>query len=191
MTKRILTAAVLAAVLVAVPVSAQTGSESLPEYRFRFIPGAFIPGAVPGTVDLTIGCAMDTPNPTWAGRNSIVHLHLKIVEQNLDGSYGTHGVYSSRDRSDPTALTGSMPCNLYEGVSAVRFRNVLPPHIAGRAALARLKVIARFYHGNRFPAMRHQGLFYTGRWNWIGYPDNVHDGPGVSEISAGEEYDFQ
>ena len=157
MTKRILTAAVLAVVLGAVPASAQ--STDLPAIHWEVVPGAL---HWHGTeLALTTGCQLVgranwNPDPLSGPRNSVINLHLKIRPK---GTLPGNEFWGSRKGGQP--IGSGQKCDLSKGLDTVTWvltglanagRSLTP------AALADWRIIVRYHNPSRWPPHHMIGL---------------------------------
>lgn len=189
MTKKLLTATVIAFALAApgLPGSAaaQTAA-TLPDINWEVVPGAIYNTPNHG-ITLTFGCRTVTHNPAWvpAGRrrNSIVKMQIRLRSPRADGTW--ENVYSSGRLIGTRMDAGAEFCDLARGVDTVSFTNITLPRTDPQY-IAQLRVITRFYLGNRYPP--HRGLRMTNSpWLYFvngGFTDNLNDGPAPAPPSG-------
>ena len=179
MTKKLLSAAVVAIVLAASGSASGQTAGALPDITWEVVPGA-IYNTLHNGITLTFGCRTVSHNPTWSPggvtRNSLVKLQIRLQAPEADGSYRAgRGVYSSGGWVGNN-LPGSQICDLRQGVAAVHFSNITLPSTAPQY-IEQLRVAVRFYQ--LYPP--HAGLrmitgahfFFRGNG---AFTDNLNDG---------------
>lgn len=192
MTKKLLSAAVVAIVLAASGSASGQTAGALPDITWEVVPGA-IYNTLHNGITLTFGCRTVSHNPTWSPggvtRNSLVKLQIRLQAPEADGSYRAgRGVYSSGGAARIN-LPGSQICDLRQGVAAVNFSNITLPSTDPQY-IEKLRLVVRFY---RFYAP-HAGLpmtnspFFFFRGNG-GFTDNLNDGPTPAVLADSEEFE--
>ena len=197
MTKKLLTATVLAFALAAPGSAAAQTAATLPDIYWEVVPGAIYDTSNHG-ITLTFGCRTVTHNPVWvpAGtrRNSIVKLQIRLQAPAADGTYAPGGpfVWTSGRLIGTRMDAGAQSCDLARGVDTVSFTNITLPraHAADPKYIAKLRMVTRFYPGERYEP--HKGLRMTNSpWFYFvngGFTDNLNDGLVPSTSPSGDDF---
>ena len=197
MTKRFLTATVLAVVVGAVPAAAQTVATAtvLPVIGWNVVPGALYRTA--NGYAVSVGCKLMTRDAVWGTRNSKVLMQLKL--RFPDGAGNMVEVYGSRGGpANPIDGGGAQFCDLRKGIDSVVFPNVtfrdseLAEYPATPEFVSNLRVVVRYYRASRYSP--HTGLDQLNgqfhRFGGDGFIDNVNDNTVSPAATAEEVYDL-
>lgn len=197
MTKKLLTATVLAFALAAPGSAAAQTAATLPDIYWEVVPGAIYNTSNHG-ITLTFGCRTVTHNATWSPggtrRNSIVKLQIRLRAPAADGTYALGGpsVWSSGRLIGTRMDAGAQSCDLARGVDTVSFTNIaLPAALAvDPKYIAKLQIAVRFYRGERYEP--HKGLQMTNQpWFYFvngGFTDNLNDGLVPATSPSGDDF---